>query len=220
MNKNQIIIGGVAIIGTFALLFGVYKLTNQQKQTSFPEVSKISADDHTKWAKKGKNVLVEYSDLQCPACQNFHDVIKTLEKNDKEVQEAMKNITFVYRHYPLTNIHKNAENAAKAAEAAGRQGKFFEMVDKIFANREKWENSDKTSELFIGYAKELKLKEDQFKTDINSAGVLEEINKDMASANSAQVSSTPSFFLNGTKVTVASFDEFKKLLVDTAKNNK
>lgn len=220
MSKNQIIIAVVSILGTFILLFGIYKITNIPKQTSFPEVSTIASDDHTKWAKNSKNVLVEYADLQCPACQNFHDLIKDLEKNDKDVQAAMKNITFVYRHLPLTTIHKNAQAAAYASEAAGRQNKFFEMVDKLFTNREKWENSDKAADLFVQYAKELKLKEDQFKTDMNSSGVKQKVNTDSSGANKFQVSSTPTFFLNGEKVEVASFDQFRQLLIDTAKNSK
>lgn len=78
-----------------------------------------------------KVTLVEFSDLQCPACAQAHPVVKQI------LEENKGNINFVYRHFPLSQ-HKNARIAAEAAEAAGEQGKFFEMVSKLFENQNKW----------------------------------------------------------------------------------
>lgn len=219
MDKKQIIYAILAVSATFGLLYFVYTLTNKPQQVSFPTVNQLSSADHVKWSKNKKVILVEYSDLQCPACKFFHDEITKWEKGDKEVQQAMKNITFVYRHYPLTTIHQNSLQAAYAAEAASRQGKFFEMSDLLFTNQDSWAESEDPKKIFAEYAKQLKLNTDQFTKDMDSSGVKDRVNQNISSGNEVQVNSTPTFFLNGTKVQVASLDEFKKLLIDASKES-
>ena len=79
-----------------------------------------------------KIVLIEYSDFQCPVCASYFPITKKL------TEEFSDKIVFVYRHYPLVNIHPYAEPSARAAEAAGKQGKFWEMYELIFANQATW----------------------------------------------------------------------------------
>jgi protein-disulfide isomerase len=81
--------------------------------------------------------LIEYSDFQCPACGFYFPLLKKLE------EEFGENIAIVYRHFPLSSVHPNAKFAAYAAEAAGKQGKFWEMHDLIFTNQSEWSDKKK-----------------------------------------------------------------------------
>src|SRR3990167_6175104 len=141
MNKNTIIISIVSILGTFLLLFGVYKLVNQPVQTDFPQVKQLKANDHIKWSPEKKNLLIEYSDFQCPACQNVHNILKTIEASGSADFSITKKVTFVYRHFPLSQ-HNKANLAAYASEAAAKQGKFWEMTGLLFDNQQAWEASN------------------------------------------------------------------------------
>ncbi|MEK7597210.1 MAG: thioredoxin domain-containing protein [Patescibacteria group bacterium] len=213
MNKNTIIISIVSVLGTFLLLFGVYKLVNQPVQTDFPQVKRLKSNDHTKWSPERKNLLIEYSDFQCPACKGAHDFLKTIEASVSADFEITKKVAFVYRHFPLYQIHDKANVAAYATEAAGRQGKFWEMTDLLFDNQLTWkESKNPQQEDFINYAKELKLDLEKFKKDIDSTEVKNRVTQDLREAEQMEVSSTPTFFLNGQKVEVNSYTEFKTLL--------
>ena len=211
MNRNTIIITIVSIIAIFGFLSIAYVLTNtpQQKKV-YSELKEIKKTDHVKWSKDKKNILVEYSDLQCPACKAYHEYFKSNIDNDKVITN---NVTFVYRHFPLAQ-HQHSEEAAYAAEAAGKQGKFFEMSDLMFTNQPKWENEGNVKEIFEGYAKDLKLDLEKFRTDRDSKEVKDKVNQDLISGQQFNVDATPTFYLNGIKITdVASLDGFKRLLI-------
>ena len=213
MDKKTLTISITSIFVTFLLLFGVYKLTNQPVQTDFPQTKQLKAQDHIKWSPEKKNILVEYSDLQCPACKNAHNILKTIEASGSADFEITKKVTFVYRHFPLYQIHNYAYVAAYAAEAAGKQDKFWEMASLLFNNQQAWEKSNSPQqEYFVNYAKELKLDVDRFKKDSDSSEVKNRVAEDLKDADQMRISSTPTFFLNGQKVDVNSFDEFKTKL--------
>lgn len=208
MNKNAIIITLVSVIAIFGFLIVAYNLTNQPaKDTYVKEMTVVNADDNVTWSKTKKNVMIEYGDLQCPACKTFHSLIQQEIINMKD--PIMANTTFVYRHFPLT-IHEHAEEAAYAAQAAAKQNKFFEMVDKLYNNQDAWSKADNVKEIFLGYAKELKLDVQQFEQDMNSSAIKEKVQKDLSSGNTiAGVNATPTFFYNGYKIdNFKSFDEF------------
>ncbi len=213
MDKKTLTISIISIFVTFLLLFGVYKLINQPVQTDFPQVKQLKANDHIKWSSDKKNLLIEYSDFQCPACQNAHNVLKTIEASGSADFSITKKVTFVYRHFPLSQIHNKANVAAYAAEAAGKQDKFWEMTDLLFDNQQTWkESNNPQQEDFVNYAKELKLDVDRFKKDSDSTEVKNRVNQDLREAEQMGVNSTPTFFLNGQKVVVNSYNEFKTLL--------
>jgi protein-disulfide isomerase len=173
----------------------------------------LKADDHSKWSPLKKNLLIEYSDFQCPSCKNVHDILKTIEASNSADFSITKKVTFVYRYFPLSQIHDKANIAAYAAEAAGKQNKFWEMVDLLFNNQQTWETSnDPQKDYFLSYAKELKLDVNQFKKDSDSAEVKNRVAEDLNDANQMGISSTPTFFLNGQKIEVNSFDELKTML--------
>lgn len=92
----------------------------------------IEADDWVRGNKAAKVVLVEYSDFECPGCGAYYPIVEQL------VEEYGDKIAYIYRHFPLTAIHKNAETMARAAEAAGKQGKFWDMYHLIFTNQSQW----------------------------------------------------------------------------------
>jgi protein-disulfide isomerase len=213
MNYKTIIISIFSVLAIFLLLFGVYKLVSQPVQTDFPQTKQIKSTDHVKWSPEKKNILVEYSDLQCPACKGAHDFFKTIEASSSADFNITKKVTFVYRHFPLYQIHNYAYVAAYAAEAAGKQNKFFEMADLLFDNQSIWEKSnDPQKNYFLTYAKELNLNVDQFKKDSDSTEVRDRVAEDLREVGQMGIDSTPTFFLNGQKVVVNSYDEFKTLL--------
>jgi len=213
MNKNTIIISVISVLGTFLLLFGVYKLINQPVVADFPQTKQLKTSDHIKWSPDKKNILVEYSDFQCPSCKSAHDFLKTVEASGSADFDITKKVTFVYRYFPLYQIHDKAKISAYVAEAAGIQGKFWEMSDLLFDNQQSWSASnDPQNEFFLKYATELKLNIDQFKKDSDSTDVKNRVAEDLREAEQMGVNSTPTFFLNGQKVDVNSYDEFKNLL--------
>ena len=223
MNKKLIVISITALIG-FVIL--AYFSTNKPQQTVFPELAKVQTTeasgsgklaDHT--LGNGKHIMIEYSDLQCPACKSFHDYLSQEKKKDANFAKIMnEQYTFVYRNFPLVTIHKNAELAAHAVEAAALQGKFYEFLDQGFATQAEWSQSDTARDFFVNLAKGLGLDAEKFAKDIDAPEVTQKIEADVASANKVGLDSTPTFFIDGEKVTgFGSFDEFKKIVIDTAK---
>lgn len=216
LNKSTIIISVISLALIFGFLYLVYFITNQPKAPVMSAGAQtVEADDHVKWSPAKKHLLVEYSDLQCPACKAFHTMIKSSIENDPEIT---KNITFVYRHFPLSQAHPYAYEAAYAAEAAGNQNKFFEMTDLMFETQDSWKDEGNSKGFFNNLAKQLKLDEEKFKADMASSEVRNRVSKDYQSGIVGTVNSTPTFYLDGEKlVNITSFDDFKKLLQETAK---
>lgn len=213
MNKNIILISLVSILLTFLLLFGVYKLINKPEVTYFSQAKELKTIDHLKWSPLKKNTLVEYSDFQCPSCKGAHDFLKTIEASGSPDFDITKKVTFVYRYFPLYQIHDKANVSAYAVEAAGIQGKFWEMADLMFNNQQAWSTSnDPQKEFFLSYAKKLNLDVDKFKNDSNSTEVKNRVAQDLTEAGQIGINSTPTFFLNGQKIDVNSYIEFKTLL--------
>lgn len=219
MSKNAIITTVISILLIGGFLFVTYSLTNKPQTSDFSNILSLNKTDHLKWSPEKKHILVEYSDMQCPACKTFHEAIKSqIESSASGSLDIQKNITFVYRFFPLYQIHPKAFDSAYAAEAADHQGKFFEMVDMLFARQNSWSKSGNPKNDFISYAKELGLDTEQYKKDMDSQVVKDKVDADLASGNKAEVNATPTFFLDGKKLdNVNSFEEFKQLLVETAK---
>lgn len=181
--------------------------------------------DHVFGNKDSKVVLVEYGDFQCPGCGAAHPTIKSLsEKYESQM-------AFVYRNFPLTNIHPNARAAAAAAEAAGKNDKYWEMHNTIFENQDAW-SSASTGErgaIFAGYAEQVGLKKEEYDKTMadQSAMINKKINFDIALGRKVNVTGTPTFYLNGKKLSDTDFgsieslekvllEEFKKQGVDVS----
>ena len=177
-----------------AIVYGIVKLNDGPAPVdplgNFIVGTMPSDDDWSKGNPDAPNVLVEYSDFQCPACAAYHAPVKRLIENIGD------DVRLVYRHFPLRQAHPNAQLAGQAAEAAGMQGKFFEMHDILFARQSDWSNGN-PEEKFVTYAGELELDVDKFKKDMKSGEAKKAVNEDYSSGLKANVQSTPSFFLNG-----------------------
>lgn len=213
MNTKNILIWVGGIVATFILLFVVYKITASPQKIDFSEINQVRSTDNIKWStSKDSNILVEYSDLQCPACKSFHDVLKTFEASNSPDLAITKKTTLVFRHFPLYQIHKNAYLSAYAAESAGLQNKYWEMVDVLFNKQTEWSPLSDPKEYFVTLAKSLELDVDKFKNDMDSENVKNKVQADLTEGESIGINSTPTFFLNGKKVNVNTFDEFKNLL--------
>lgn len=180
--------GGIFLVVALALL-GMIKLATYDAAGGLT-VANVSAED---WSKgtPGKPVLIEYSDFQCPFCAAYAPIVSQI------VSEFSGRIQFVYREYPLFEIHKSALVAAYAAEAAGKQGKFWEMHDVLFQRQKEWSDAADPKPLFQQYAEQLGLNIDTFKSDSESNAVKDKVKRDRASGEAAKVPGTPTFFFNG-----------------------
>ncbi|KQT35564.1 disulfide bond formation protein DsbA [Chryseobacterium sp. Leaf405] len=148
----------------------------------------VSKNDHTQGNQNADIVVVEYGDYQCPYCGAAYPVLKELMK------EFGTQIKFVFRNFPLSEIHEYARSAALAAEAANLQGKFWEMHDAIYENQE-----DMNENFLLELAEKLDLNISQFKKDIESSALAEKVDSDFESGVLSGVNGTPSFFINGNK---------------------
>ena len=136
-------------------------------------------------------VLEEYGDFQCPPCGALYPVLKGIE------HEYGDQVRVVFRHFPLTKIHKNAMIAAQAAEAARNQGKFWEMHGSLYRNQNAWKDLPDPRPAFIGYARELGLSLERFSLDIDSTAVAQRIASDTQKGSSMGVTATPTVFIEG-----------------------
>lgn len=135
--------------------------------------------------------LTEYVDFQCEACYAYYPIVK-------QVKELYKDkVRFQVANFPITNSHQFAMQAARSAEAAARQGKFWEMHNKLFENQKAWEREKNVTATFEGYAQELGLDMEKYKADLVSSDVFSVVNKDLATINELGGNGTPSFVLNG-----------------------
>lgn len=151
--------------------------------------------------------IVEFSDFQCPFCRR---VTPTLDQIEKEYGDQVR---VAFKHLPLS-IHPKAPAAHAAAEAARRQGKFWEMHDRIFANQQ-----EMSPEKYVEYAAEMGLDVDQFKRDVTSSEVKSRIDSDSREAAGLGVTGTPAFFVNGRYLSGAQpFASFKRLIDEELAN--
>ncbi|HLD96366.1 MAG TPA: thioredoxin domain-containing protein [Patescibacteria group bacterium] len=209
---KKILIWAVLILGLVGATWGMAKLASAPSGKAATLANAVSDSDWIKGKRGAKVVLVEYSDFQCPACAAYAPIVNSI------MEEFGDRVAFVYRHFPLPQ-HQQAELAAQAAEAAGKQGKFWEMADLIFVNQSKWEGSSKAREEFISYAQLLNLSISQFETDMDSAEVKKEVTNDYLSG-AAIVNATPTFFLNGEKIqNPQSYDAFRELVLQELNQN-
>lgn len=168
------------------------------------DTSKLVRENSHKYGN-GPVTVVEFGDFQCPACAAAEPTVQRLKDEYKD------KITFVYRNYPLPN-HKNAISAAEAAEAAGTQGKYWEMNRKLFETQTQWQDLPNPVDQFASYARELGLDADQVKKEINENKHIDFINSDKEDGNSVGVTGTPTFFIDGKKADSFSYDTLKSMI--------
>lgn len=207
--SNRFVLILLALIVGFAGIFWFSK--NSKKDAT--STSAAQASNHiTGEGKKGVTV-VEYGDYQCPACYQYEPIIEAVRDKYKA------DIYFQFRNFPITSKHPNAMVSARAAEAAAKQNKFWEMHDLLYKEQQSWSSSSTPTTFFEQYAQQLSLDVAKFKQDMNSTEVNATINADMADATSKNVEGTPTFFIDGKKITTPnSVEEFGKLIEEAIKN--
>lgn len=152
----------------------------------------------------------EFADFQCGTCAVKHPVIKEV------IATYGSRIKFIFRSFPLTTIHDKAYDAAVAAEAAGLQGKYWEMQNQLFTNQSSWATKDPVA--FRGvleeYATKIGLDVEKFKTDMAGLGAKSRVDLDMQRGKSLRVGSTPTFYVNGKPVSLEQMtaEGFKQLI--------
>lgn len=177
----------VIIIG----FFGYVMFSKSNKDSS----SGVSQGSSNYYGKEDSPVtLTEFVDFQCEACYAYYPYFK-------QVKELYKDqVRFQVRNFPITSGHQFAMQAARAAEAAARQGKFWEMHDKIFEGQKVWERTQNPQSYFDQYAEEVGLDMEKYRTDRDSSDVAAVINKDLADVKEIGGTGTPTFAVNGKKV--------------------
>lgn len=139
---------------------------------------------------QSKLTLVEYGDYQCPYCRSAHSLVQRLLK------EFDTELRFVFRHFPLKEVHAEAMNAAQSAEAAGNQGKFWSMHNLLFERQDRFHEKG----LFLSLAEEIGLDLSRFLIDRKSEDITSKIENDFGSGIYSGVNRTPTFFLNESKI--------------------
>lgn len=209
LSRNKAFLG--IVIATILLLFGgIYLFSRSGKTTTNePTVDStllIPADAYKFTSTSTPLTLVEFGDYQCPACGAYHPVVKQL------LTDYSGKLNFVFRNFPLSQ-HQNGLISSYAAEAAGLQGKFWEMHNKIYETQASWSTSTDTKTLFIGYAKDLGLDVGKFTADIDSKLIKDKVQSDVTDGNKIGINATPTFYLNGKKISLAgSYNDFKKII--------
>ncbi|KKT81504.1 MAG: hypothetical protein UW78_C0009G0025 [Candidatus Azambacteria bacterium GW2011_GWA1_44_9] len=200
---SAVLIIGIIAVGAWSIATGP---TTTPINNNGLLSEEVTASDWTKGAQNPKVTLVEYSDFQCPACAAYFEMV------EQAVTEYDDRLSFTYRHFPLAQ-HKNAQSASYASEAAGKQGKFWEMHKMIFEQQADWAEKNNASEIFKGYAQELKLDLARYATDVASTEIKDAVSHDRDTGLRSGVDSTPSFYLNGKKMqNPRSYDELKALI--------
>jgi protein-disulfide isomerase len=148
----------------------------------------LAERDHVLGPIDGKKVLVEYGDFQCPHCRLAADVIEQL------IEKLGDEMTFAFRHFPLVRVHPDAHRAAQAAEAAGAQGKFWEMHWMLFEHQDALGAED-----LAKYARDLGLDVERFRSELSSGKYMQRVQEDIASGIKSGVGGTPTFFVNGNR---------------------
>lgn len=200
-----LIVGGCCLL-VFLMIFGLSKLSTGQTAGSTAVDESVLEAGATMATESGtvKVNVVNFSDMECPACKAAHAIIGDLEHT--------KGVHYVMRFFPLS-IHPHAVIGAQVVEAARQMGKGWEMTDLLFEKQEEWSSSADLEATFKGYAKSLGLDENEFWQRANSNETAQVVANDRALAERLQLSGTPTIYVNGEQ-TAPQFvmDKVKQLL--------
>lgn len=199
-----VVIGGIWLYNTSGPSSGGN--TNRTAANNAPERPQINPANAPPGAPIGVNMLgspsavvtvEEFADYQCGACASVYPVMKELQS----AYAGNKNFRFIYRHYPL-NIpgHDKSAEASAATEAAGLQGKFWQMQDQLFRNQQTWSTNPNYLELWEKYAGDIGMDVNKFKSDLAGMQTRERVQLDMARGRAMGISSTPTVLINNQPV--------------------
>ena len=148
----------------------------------------VSERDHISGPANARVTLVEYGDYQCPYCGMANSIVDGIRR------ELRNDLRFVFRNFPLTEVHPHAEHAAEIAEAAGAHGKYWEMHDLLYQNQQALDDAD-----LAKYAHLVGLPAPEVKRALEQQGYMEHVREDFLSGVRSGVNGTPTFFINGVR---------------------
>jgi len=185
-NKPVFLIG-IVTVGIFLFIILTSQLRPPTKPTLIGTDQQELVAEHTniKGPFNAQVTIVEFTDFGCPACKAYHPVMKEL------VETYPEQLRWAVRHFPLPT-HKNADQAARAAQAAGNQGRFWEFQDILYENPDDFEEGD-----FVRYADLLGMDLGKIRQDYNDRGIKQQVQQDISYGTGIGINSTPTFFLNG-----------------------
>lgn len=210
MNQEVKVLTSIGIITIAFLLGAVFFFSNsnspnKNEQKTVDNNLLIKENSSKIATDSAKVTIVEFGDYQCPACKAAFPIVKQI------LNDYSGRVNFVFRHFPLPQ-HKNGFIASEAVEAAGEQGKYWEMHNLMYENQQEWEESNNPIDIFLKYATKLNLNPDQFKSSITQGKYKQKINDDKGDGVKLGVNSTPTFYINGEKLNGFSYNEFKRLI--------
>ncbi len=214
-KNKKYFVRALILFFAFLTIFTFWKLSQQQNKEpalSKDSILELKVNDWTKGNPDASVVIVEYLDFECEACRAYYPLVKRL------VEEYKNEILLISRYFPLSG-HKNAMTSALAIEAAGRQGKYWEMHDLLFENQREWgEQKFPNKDIFEKYAKQLNLDMEIFKKDVDSKELKSRVLEDKSQGIEIGVNGTPTFFLNGKKIkNPRGYEAFKSLIDEALK---
>ena len=202
MNQKTLFI---AVAGLLLLVFAVAVMMFQQNAPGNQMQSVVEREGAPiKGPKDAKVTIVEFLDPECEACRAAFPAVKQL------LEDYGNDIRLVVRYLPL---HNNSVLAAAATEAAGLQGKYWEMQEELFSHQPDWgEQQTPQTELFIEYAEEIGIDIEQFVNDLDNPDILAKIERDRADAQALGATGTPTFFINGQLVEPLGLDRMIEMI--------
>ncbi len=167
----------------------------------------IKSGGHSRGPANAQLTLVEFGDFQCPSCGAYHPLVKEI------LNRYPDKLRLEFHHYPLVDLHPNAMTGAMAAEAAGDQGRYWEMHDALFEHQADWAPSRNAELVFISLAGRLGLNVNQFMQQLRSPALQDRILQDVTLGNNLHVMETPTFFIDGQRVYIKpTIEDFVKVV--------
>lgn len=214
--SNETKILTAVLFSCLVLVLGAVFFLGKSNKPKEPISNQVLSIDYSKGQKIGsdsaKVKLVEFSDLQCPACKSAEPFVKQVIEKHKD------NFQFIYRHFPLTQ-HVHSKKAGEFAEYAGSQNKFWQIHDKLFETQEEWSTLSDPADYFANLGAQFELDKDKIKEAISKNIYDQKINDDQADGNILGVNSTPTFYLNGKKLNLNSYVELDSLVSKELQTN-
>jgi len=209
------VIWGTIALGVVGSVVGIVTFSHRSsaKEQMSLALSKALPSDWRRGAGNAKVLLIEYGDYQCAPCAAYNLMI------ERVIAEYGSRITFVYRHFPLRRIHRYADLAARAAEAAGRQGRYWEMHTLLYQRQREWANAQTALAVFESYARLLGLDQARFAADLKDTVLVSKVESDYQTGLHAEVDGTPTFYVQGKKTTIApSYPQLRRLLEEALRH--
>lgn len=217
MNKRYVLWGGFIGVIVIVVLVMV-RFAGQESDVTVansapannsderPAILEVRDDDWMKGNPDADVVVIKYSDFQCPACRFYASM------DDRLSEELGDEVLFIYRHFPLQNF-QFSRLASTYAEAAGRQGQFWDMHDLIYINQQRWSRSGDAETMFNQFVDSLELDREQFEADLEDPGLMDRIRSDYDDGRQLGVRSVPTVFINGEAIdSPGSFDGYRSLI--------